>query len=85
MAYEKTLKQDAKIRKAGYALVVRWENEKPRPWSEDPLPKIKTQTYPHALMHDFEAYLDRTKAHNSTKALEYENEHTAISLSLADT
>ena len=43
-AYETTLERDAKIREAGYDLVVRWEHERPRPWNNDPLPTSSTVT-----------------------------------------
>ena len=36
-------------------------------------------------MYDFEAYLDKTKARNATVDLVFENQHTAISVSIGDT
>ena len=79
-AYETTLERDAKIREAGYDLVVRWEHERPRPWNNDPLPTSSTVTYPHAIVYNFEAFLNKTKTRSPTEA-----EHIPISVSVADT
>ena len=84
--YERTLEREAQIREAGYDLVVRWEHERPRPWKKDPLPTSKTVTYPHAIVYDFEAFLNRkTTARSPSDNLLYENEHTPISVSIGDT
>jgi len=34
--------------------------------------------YPHAVVYDFEAYLDKTKCYNPTANLTYENTHVPI-------
>ena len=41
--------------------------------------------YPHAIVYDFEAYQDTSKAVRPTSDLFYESEHVPISVSLADT
>ena len=61
-AYQKTLKRSEVIRFLGYRLVERWEHEGPRPWWNDKLPPKRNETYPHAIVFDFEAYQDKTKA-----------------------
>ena len=85
--YEKTLEREAQIREASYDLVVRWEHERPRPWNNDPLPTSKTVTYPHAIVYDFEAFLNKKTTAQSpiTDSFSYENEHTPISVSIGDT
>jgi hypothetical protein len=45
----------------------------------------KTEIYPHAIVHDFEAYLDKTKSYNPTKDLTYDNTHIPTSVSVGDT
>ena len=45
----------------------------------------ETETYPHAIVYDFEAYQDTSKAVRLTSDLFYESEHVPISVSLADT
>ena len=46
---------------------------------------METKTYPHAIVYDFEAYQDTSKAVRQTSDLFYESEHVPISVSLADT
>ena len=79
MPIKKTLKRCELIRFLGYNLVERWEHEGPRP------PPKRNETYPHAIVYDFEAYQDKTKASNPTHDLSYESEHVPISVSIADT
>ena len=45
----------------------------------------RNETYPHAIVFDFESYQDKTKASNPTRDLSYESEHVPISVSIADT
>ena len=84
-AYQKTLKRSKVIRFLGYRLVERWEHEGPRPWWHDRLPPKRNETYPHAIVYDFEAYQDKTKSSSPTRDLSYESEHVPISVSIADT
>ena len=46
---------------------------------------METKTYPHAIVYDFEAYQDTSKAVRPTSDLFYKSEHVPISVSLADT
>ena len=84
-AYQRTLRRSEVIRYCGYNLVERWEHERPRPWWHNRIPPKRTETYPHAIVYDFEAYQDKTKASNPTCDLSYESEHVPISVSIADT
>jgi len=83
-AYKNTLEREAEIREAGYVLVVRWEHERPRPWHKDRLPTLKTTTYPHAIVYDFEAFLEARQS-SITESFSFENEHIPISVSICDT
>ena len=84
-AYQRTLKRSEVIRASGYRLVERWKHQEPRPWWNDKLPPKRNETYPHAIVYDFEAHQDKTKASNPTRDLSYESEHVPISVSIADT
>jgi len=84
-AYQMTLRRNSEIQAAGYKLVVRWEHERPRPWWNDRLPKNRNDTFPHAIVFDFESFQDPTKRTVATKDLVFENEHIPVSVSLADT
>ena len=84
-AYEITLLRTQFLRKEGYRVVEKWEHEKPTPWANTCCPKVETKTYPHAIVYDFEAYQDTSKAVRPTSDLFYESEHVPISVSLADT
>ena len=68
-AYQRTLKRSELIRFLGYRLVERWEHEEPSPWWNDKLPPKRNETYPHAIVFDFESYQDKTKASNPTRDL----------------
>ena len=84
-AYELTLNRTQVLRQEGYRVVEKWEHEKPTPWANTHCPKVETKTYPHAIVYDFEAYQDTSKAVRPTSDLFYESEHVPISVSLADT
>ena len=84
-AYIETLARSEEIRRLGYNLVERWEHEQPSSWWNDKLPPKRNETYPHAIVFDFESYQDKTKASNPTRNLSYESEHVPISVSIADT
>ena len=58
IAHLKTLARSEEIRHLGYNLVERWEHEWPRPWCNDKLPPKRNETYPHAIVFDFESYQD---------------------------
>ena len=84
-AYKLTLQRTQFLRKEGYRVVEKWEHEKPTPWANTHCPKVETETYPHAIVYDFESYQDTSKAVRPTSDLFYESEHVPISVSLADT
>ena len=84
-AYELTMQRTQFLRKNGYRVVEKWEHEKPTPWENTHCPKVETETYPHAIVYDFESYQDTSKAVRPTSDLFYESEHVPISVSLADT
>ena len=84
-AYELTLQRTQFLCKNGYRVVEKWEHEKLTPWANTHCPKVETETYPHAIVYDFEAYQDTSKAVRPTSDLFYESEHVPISVSLADT
>ena len=85
ISYLKTFARSDEIRHLGYNLVERWEHERPRSWWNEKLPQKRNETYPHAIVFDFESYQDKTKASNPTRDLSYESEHVPISVSIADT
>ena len=84
-AYGLTLMRTQFLRDSGYTVVEKWEHEKPTPWKTASCPERQTATYPHAIVYDFEAYQDASKAERPTRNLFYESEHVPISVSIADT
>ena len=85
VAYGLTLMRTKQLRDAGYTVVEKWEHEAPAPWTATCCPDKKTETYPHAIVYDFESYQDKSKASNPTRDLSCESEHVPISVSIADT
>jgi len=81
--FQKRQKQEEKIRKEGYSLVVFWECE--CPGYKHLANKQPTVLYPHVIVYDFEAYLDKTKQYKPTANLTYGNTHVPISVSVGDT
>ena len=45
----------------------------------------KIVIYPHAIVYNFEAYLDKAKIYDATRDLTFENVHVLISVSVGDT
>ena len=84
-AYDLTLMRTKFLRDSGYTVVEKWEHEKPNPWKTTCFPERQTETYPHAIAYDFEAYQDTSKAERPTPNLFYESEHVPIFVSIADT
>ena len=76
-AYDLTLIRTQFLREGGYTVVEKWEHEKPTPWANTCCPERKTETYPHAIVYDFEAYQDASKAERLPDC--------PISVSIADT
>ena len=62
-----------------------WQCDAPKICKTIKIPDIETQQYPHAIVFDFESYLDKTKGYSATKDLIFENKHTPISVSIGDT
>ena len=85
VAYGLTLMRTKQLRDAGYTVVEKWEHEAPAPWTATRCPEKQTETYPHAIVYDFESYQDKSKASNPARDLSYESEHVPISVSIADT
>ena len=44
----------------------------------------QNEAYPHAIMHEFESYLDKRQARSPTTTLHFETEHIPESVSLRD-
>ena len=55
------------------------------PLGKHALPREANGDVPYAIVYDFEAYQDVSKASKPTRNLTYESEHVPISVSLADT
>ena len=88
--YQRTLARSQTLRSCGYTVVELWEHEaydeyEPAPWLKDRVPAKKNETYPPAIVYDFEAYQDKAKAFQPTKDLRYETEHVPVSVLIADT
>jgi len=73
--FDKTKQQEQKIKNCN--LVVVWECEaatlshyKPQAFVQE------TEVHPHAIVYDFEAYLDKTKRYNQTANLTYDDTRT---------
>jgi len=81
--FQKTRQQEEKIKNAGYNLVVVWECKAPD--YKDITHEKKIVIYPHAIVYDFEVYLDKAKIYSATKDLTFENVHMPISVSVGDT
>ena len=84
-AYGLTLMRTQFLRESGYTVVEKWEHEAPAPWANTRCPEKQTETYPHAIVFDFESYQDKSKAACPTRDLSFESEHVPISVSIADT
>ena len=84
-AYNLTLQRTQHLRNSGYTVVEKWAHEEPTPWAATRGLEKQTETYPHAIVYDFESYQDTSKAERPTRDLSYESEHVPISVSIADT
>ena len=72
VAYGLTLARTQFLRDSGYTVVEKWEHEEPTPWANTCCLEKQTETYPHAIVYDFESYQDKTKAACPTHYLSYE-------------
>jgi len=70
--------QEKKINKAGYNPIVIWECQTPAQWNCRL--ELKTMIYPHAIIHDFKAYVDKTKQNKWTANLIWVHSHTNFSV-----
>ena len=81
--YEDTVKQTASLRNRGYRVIEAWSCEVG--FLKGELPRKQTQTYPHAIFYNFEAYGDTNQWKEPTGALTIESAHVPISVSIGDT
>ena len=81
--YKTTVERTQNHRAAGYNVIEAWSCEVGK--ININLPKPQTQSYPHAIIYDFEAYGDKNQRKKPTKTLIIENEHVPASVSLVDT
>ena len=82
--FQATKRRTAYLRKAGYKVIECWACEVGDKYVEQ-LPEVKTKSYPHAIMYDFEAYGDNNQRKEPTPTLTIENAHVPISVSIGDT
>ena len=79
------------FRMAGYHVIEAWSCEVgeeitgPKPSVKLPQAETKSLSYPHAILHDFEAYCDSTQRKDPTSTLTIENAHVPISVTIGDT
>ena len=71
------------LRAAGYHVIEAWACEVGEIDVE--LPRPQTQSFPHAILYDFEAYGDKNQRKEPTRMLTIENAHIPISVSVGDT
>ena len=76
--FKATVKRTQKLRAAGYNVIEVWSCEVGE--INIKLPKTQTQSYPHAILYDFEAYGDKNQRKEPTGMLIIENKHVPISV-----
>ena len=81
--FKATVARTQKLRAAGYHVIEAWSCEVGK--INIKLPKPQTQSYPHAIIYDFEAYGDKNQRKEPTETLIIENEHVPASVSVVDT
>ena len=77
------MKRTKTLWKAGYHVIEVWACEVGGIDVE--LPRPRTQSFPHAILYDFEAYGDKNQRKEPTPTLTIENTHMPISVSVGDT
>ena len=86
--YQATKRRTEHLRKVGYKVVecwgCQWMPEGAKKYGEE-IPKPITKAYPHAILYDFEAYLDGKVRKAATKDLTIENRQIPITVSIGDT
>ena len=81
--FKATVERTQKLRAAGYRVIEAWSCEVGK--INIKLPKTQIQSYPHAILFDFEAYGDKNHRKEPTGTLTIENKHVPISVSVGDT
>jgi len=81
--FKATVKRTKALRAAGFHVIEAWVCEVGEIDVE--LPQPQTQSFPHAILYDFEAYGDKNQQKEPTGMLTIENAHVPISVSVGDT
>ena len=81
--FKATVERTQKLRAAGYHVIEAWSCEVGE--INIKLPKTQIQSYPYAILYDFEAYGDKNQRKEPTGMLTIENTHVPISVSVGDT
>ena len=81
--FKATVERTEALRAAGYQVIEAWSCEVGKKNIE--LPRAQMRSYPHAILHDFEAYGDKNQRKEPTGMLTIENTHVPISVSIGDT
>ena len=81
--FKATVERTQNLRAAGYHVIEAWSCEVGE--INIKLPQTQIQSYPHAILYDFEAYGDKNQRKEPTGMLTIENTHVPISVSIGDT
>ena len=81
--FKATVERTQTLRAAGYHVIEAWSCEVGKINIE--LPQTKIQSYPHAILYDFEAYGDKNQRKEPTGMLTIENTHVPLFVSTGDT
>ena len=81
--FKATVKRTKALRAAGYHVIEAWACEVGEIDVE--LPRPQTQSFPHAILYDFEAYGEKNHRKEPTGMFTNENAHVPISVSVGDT
>ena len=81
--FKATVERTQKLRAAGYHVIEAWSCEVGE--INIKLPQTQIQSYPHAILYDFEAYGDKNQRKEPTGMLTIENTQVPISVSIGDT
>ena len=81
--FKATVERTQKLRAAAYHVIEAWSCEVGE--LNIKLPQTQIQSYPHAILYDFEAYGDKNQRKEPTGMLTIENTHVPISVSVGDT
>ena len=78
--YEATMERTKELRVASYKVFEVWACQTAKIQTE--LQRLETKSYPHAILHDFEAYGDKNQCKDQTVQLTIESTHFLISVSV---